>query len=309
MFVGVGEAALAPAAVSIIADVIRPQHRGAAVGVFLMGMVLGGPASIATGGILLSLANARVFAGLPFIGGLEPWRSVLVVVGASGFVLPLIMLALPEPTRRGSSAAPRLGVAIGRLSADWPVLAPTYLAMGLLSIGDYGLLAWVPSVLTRRFTMPADELGWKCGLVTVVAGIAGCLTGGFGSDVASGRSGNAGRLRFSMMNAALAALGAALVSAGDSRCVLLGLGTWTLFSSVGGIGGIAAIQDRLVSESRGLGMALGAFCNTLLGLGLGPTLVAIVTDRLFGNPRSVGFAISVVVVPAALAAVILLLLA
>lgn len=305
MFVGIGEAALAPAAVSVIADLIKPQHRGAAVGIFLMGTVLGGPVSIATGGKMLALANDGVFSGLPIVGGMEPWRIVLVIVGAAGFVVPILLLTLREPARREAAEAPNLVATVRRLWADWRLLAPAYLAMGLLSIGDYGLLSWMPSVLSRRFSMPPDELGMTFGLVTVLAGIVGCLVGGIGSDAAARRMGTAGRLKFSLAAAVLATVGAALACAGDVRLVLLGLGMWTLFSSVGSISGIAAIQNLIAGESRGVGMALVAFCNTLLGLGFGPTLVALVTERVLGNPASVGLAISAVVVPAGTVAVVL----
>lgn len=303
--VGVGEAALAPAAVSIIADTVPPARVGTAVGVFLMGTVLGGPVSISTGAFMLGLANAGAFSGLPIVGSLAPWRAVLALVGAVGLVVPLLMLTLREPPRRSAVSAPRLRETLGALVADRAVLVPTYLAMGLLSVGDYGLLSWVPSVLSRRFAMAPEQISWMFGLVTVAAGVAGSLAGGAGSDWAARRGGTLGRLRFSLASAAVAAIAAALIAVPDQRAVLLGLACWTLFSSVAAISGIAAIQELVAGESRGVGMALVAFCNTLLGLGFGPTLVAMVTDQVFGIPVAVAFAISIVVVPASVVALVL----
>ena len=305
MFVGIGEAALAPAAVSIIADSIPPQRRGAAVGIFLMGTVLGGPMSIATGSIMLALANDGAFLAIPIVGQLESWRAVLVLVGSMGLAVPLLMLTLREPVRREAHAVPDLGATIRHLIADRASLLPTYLAMGLLSIGDYGLLSWVPSVLSRRFSMPPDELGWAFGAVTVVAGIIGCLMGGVGSDAAERARGTVGRLRFSVIAALAAAMGALLVSASSEAWVLVGLGLWTCASSFASISGIAAIQSLVPAEYRGVGMALVAFCNTLLGLGFGPTLVALVTEHVLGDPVAVGYAITSVVLPASFIAVTL----
>lgn len=308
MLVGVGEAALAPAAVSIIADSVPPQQRGTAVGIFLMGTVLGGPMSIATGSIMLSLANAGTFHAVPIVGMLEPWRAVLVLVGAVGLIVPLLLFTLREPARLESAPVPNLAATIRHLVADRRTLAPTYIAMGLLSIGDYGLLSWMPSVLSRRFSMAPDELGWAFGTVTVIAGVLGCLAGGVGSDAAERVRGTTGRLRFSAAAALAAVIGALLVSAGSQQLVLVGLGLWTCASSLAAISGIAAIQSLVPAEYRGVSMALVAFCNTLLGLGFGPTLVALVTEHVYRDPAAVGPAISTVVVPAGLVAVALFVL-
>jgi hypothetical protein len=104
-------------------------------------------------------------------------------------------------------------------------------------------------------------------------------------------------------------MGAFMVSAASETVVLAGLGFWTCASSLASISGIAAIQSLVPAEYRGVGMALVAFCNTLLGLGFGPTLVALVTEHVFGNPAAVGYAITAVVLPAGLIAVLLFVIA
>ncbi|MDT9146233.1 hypothetical protein RSW78_26770, partial [Escherichia coli] len=75
--VGIGEAALAPAAVSMTGDLFAPRRRGLATGTFMMGMVVGGGAAIAIGGVILAVAATGAFAGLPLLGGLAPWRIAL----------------------------------------------------------------------------------------------------------------------------------------------------------------------------------------------------------------------------------------
>jgi hypothetical protein len=99
--------------------------------------------------------------------------------------------------------------------------------------------------------------------------------------------------------AVTAALGATFIPATKVYWVLLGLGVWSLCSTTGSISGIAAIQNRVPAEHRGVGMALLAFCNTLLGLGLGPTLVALVTERVYGSALSIGLGIATIALPAA----------
>jgi hypothetical protein len=87
--------------------------------------------------------------------------------------------------------------------------------------------------------------------------------------------------------------------------VLAGLGIWMFASMLAGTAGIAAVIAALPNEVRGVGVSLVAFCNTLLGLGLGPTIVALTTEHVYQNPLAVGLAITTTVAPAALIAAIL----
>jgi MFS family permease len=297
LLVGIGEAALAPAAASMIADAFPPQRRGLALGVFLMGFVLGGPMAITVGGGLLGLGEAGGFHGLPVIGALEPWRAVLVIMGAGGLIAPLLFLTLREPSRHDSVGVAPLGEVVRHVAGAWPVLLPLYGGMALMSMGDYGILSWVPSLLVRRFHMPPAELGLIFGVVTSLAGVAGSLFGGIVSDAAARRGGPRARLLPVAVAAAAGVLAAAMVS-GSAVMVFAGVGLWTIASAVVGTSAIAAMQDLVPNEYRGVGISGIAFCNTLLGLGVGPTLVALATERVFGDPAAVGYAITLVVAPA-----------
>jgi MFS family permease len=303
LLVGIGEAALAPAAASMIADAFPPKKRGLALGVFLMGFILGGPMAITVGGGLLQLGQAGGFQGLPVVGALEPWRAVLVIMGAGGLLAPLLFLTLREPPRHDSVGAAPLGEVVRHVAGAWPVLLPLYAGMALMSVGDYGVLSWVPSLLTRRFHMAPAELGVIFGIVTSLAGIGGSLLGGVVSDAAAKRGGPRARLLPVAAAAAAGAIAAAMVS-GDVVLVFAGVALWTIASAVVGTSAIAALQDLVPNEYRGVGIAGVAFCNTLLGLGAGPTLVALATERVFGDPAAVGYSITLVVAPAGVLALV-----
>lgn len=306
LIVGVGEAALAPAAVSMLADSIPPQRRGTAIGIFMMGMVLGGPAAVAIGGILLGTAETGALSSLPLIGDAASWRIVLIVVGICGMIVPLLFLTLREPVRTGTVGHNMpLSQVVSRFTRDWRLFVPLYLGMALLSVGDYGLLSWVPSSLSRRFAWSYEQIGTMMGVITAVAGVSGALVAGALSDAAARRGGTRARLGLVAVGAAIAAFGAALVAMNHPAFVLAGLGIWTFASAIGGIGGIAALQEMVPNELRGVGMSILAFCNTLLGLGCGPTAVALVTERVLGDPAAVGTAISFVVAPAGVIACLL----
>jgi MFS family permease len=303
--VGIGEAALAPAAVSMIADSFAPARRGTAVGLFMVGFFIGGPASIAIGGVLLSMAQAGTFALIPAIGALEAWRAVLVITGLAGLAVPGLFLTLVEPARRATEPVLPLRAMVRRLGSFRRSVGPLYLAMGMLSIGDYGVLAWMPSALSRRFALPPAEVGTTFGAVTVIAGILGCLLGGVLSDAAARWRGTSGRLVLALAVAVLASGASVLICSAHLAAAVAGLGLWTFCSGLGAISGLAAVQNLVPGEYRGVGIALVAFCNTLLGLGFGPSIVAAITDHIYRDPTAVGLAITTAALPTGVVAALL----
>lgn len=305
ILVGVGEAALAPAAASIISDSFPAHLRGTALGVFMMGMVVGGPGSVGIGGALLSSAQHGAFNGFPILAALADWRVVLVLVGLAGFVIPILCLTVREPVRQERESEASIAAVISHVRAERVLLLSLLLGVALLSVGDYGLYSWVPSTLTREFGWSPEKIGGYFSLITTVTGIAGAILGGALSDAAAKRFGEPARYKVAGGAALIGAFAAACVAGSQPEHVLFGLGLWTLASSFGAIGGIAALQHAMPNEMRGIAMSFVAFCNTLLGLGLGPTIVASVTEFGFKRPEAVGAAIAIVVVPSALFSAIL----
>ena len=86
--VGIGEAAYAPAAQAMISDSFSREHRALAQSIFASGMILGGIAGLALGGIM---------------GERHGWQHAFIVVGALGILPGLTALHLKEPPRRPRS--------------------------------------------------------------------------------------------------------------------------------------------------------------------------------------------------------------
>lgn len=302
VLVGIGEATLIPAAVSMIADSFPQERRGTALGFLAMGTVIGGPFGISVGGALLTAGAGGHFASWPFVNHLEPWRAVLVIVGAGGLLAPLLLLTVREPARVETSQDVSLRAAVRHFAADRRLLLPLYVALALLAIGDYGLVSWVPTSLSRRFDWPSSEVGIAFGIITSVTGVVGSLSGGWFSDIAERRGGARARFALCIAAAGFALIGAVMVSAGHPALVLAGLGVWVFASTSAAIAAIAVLQAVVPNQFRGTSVSLLTFFNTLVGLGCGPTLVALATDQIYGAPTAVGLAVSTIVVPAAVLA-------
>ena len=305
LVVGVGEAALGPAVVSIIGDAFPPARRGTALGLFLMSSVIGVSASVLLGGLLLQAAEQSWFAAWPVIGALAPWRQVLVLVGLPGILVIASMALLREPIRRERAGSGSLRAAVRHFIDDRARLAPIYLGMGLFSIGDFAILTWTPAMLERRFAWDPAAVGSALGSIIAVTAFAGSLVGGIASDWADRRGGLAARLGCVTLAAATALVGPTLLLLGSAPMALAGVTLWLFATSVVGVAAIATLQTLLPNELRGVGISLVSFCNILLGMGLGPSVTALITERILGEPAKVGLAVAMVALAAGLAGTLL----
>lgn len=312
VILGIGEATLAPAAMSMIADYFPPQRRGLATGTFLMGMTAGSGVAIAIGGLILEMANAGTFDAIPLLGNLPPWRMVLVLLGMPGIVVALLLISVREPTRQGLATASEtttMRTVLAGLRRQRAILLPIYLALAIRSIGDIAVAYWTPSLLSRRFASEPGEIGVTLGAISIIAGIAGTLGGGWIADRALLRLGPSGRLTSTTVAMSLATI-AALIGFADTPVVVFAcFGLWTLMSTAAGAIAITTLQDVLPGEFRGFGIALASFGNILIGLGVGATLTAMITEHVYRDPLAVAQSIGTVLFPAGLISVALFHLA
>jgi MFS family permease len=309
--VGVGEAALAPAGNSLIGDYFPPDRRGMAMGVFITGIVLGVGAATAIGGGLLQLAQASSLRAYPLIGSLAPWRIVLLVAGAAGLVLCAAMATVHEQAGRSFSPDRLRGrlLELGEITRAFRthagVLVPLYGALASWCIVDNALLSWAPALLMRRFAWSPGQVGARLGTTIILTGIIGTPAGGLICDRVTARWGVHARTTLLLIVAVGGILGIPAGLLGTSAGALASTGCWVLLSSAMGTIAIVTILDILPQESRGLGTSTIAFNNIMLGFSLGPTLVALVTDHVFHDPRAVGYAMSCIIAPSVLMAILL----
>jgi len=307
IIVGLGEAALSPAAISLISDYFPPSRRGFAVGCFLSGIAMGIGASILIGGGVLRLIEMGALAATP-LAGQPPWRLVLLVIGAPGIVWALAILAIREPTRRtetddaASAQAPS-----NTRAATWALVVPIYMVVALASLVDNAVGAWAPSLLIREFARDSAEVGIVLGLLLTAGFGGGVLAGGWLADRAGARGGWTRKLAVCLVSSLLILPVSLLINVGQYNVVLLSVPLYFALSGSVTALGFSAILDVVPNRSRGLAMAISFFLNVAIGAGAGPTAVAFASDHLFGANVGLGPAITLTVgVSYAIAAVTLL---
>jgi MFS family permease len=281
--VGLGEAALVPAASSLIIDLFAPRRRGIALGVFSLGATFGTGAALFVGGLLLRWIEAGVFDGAPLVGALSPWRKLMVLVGLPGFLLPLLLLLVAEPARRHSSGLLPLRDVARRLLADNGTVLRVALVKAVLSIGDWGLVAWLPTLLQRSYGLTPLQAGGILALAITAGGATSSVVGGALSDQVARRWGTRARVVLLPACYMFAVAGAlAVLLSGTAQTVGVAFGIWA-FGSIGGyVIGHVVMQESVPNEMRATTIALSLAAMALIGMSFGPTLVPLVAEHAFG---------------------------
>jgi MFS family permease len=310
ILVGIGEAVLTPASISIISDSFPPRRRGSATSVFLMGLSMGAGGAILFGGLILRLVDSGVLRGT-LLDGEAAWRVVLLLLGILGIVPAVVVASLREPKRQHSAppTAPPLAPTqsipaesetnptVMPRAGEWLRLTPLFLALGTTSLVDNAVLAWTPSVLVRGFGMPASQVGPLLGTLLMIGGGFGMLAGGFLSDRVRLRGYRGGRVSVALFSAALTSLTLILVLTERLNVVLAGVTAYVCLSSVGAAAGTLTLLDLVPNRRHGLVMAVSFFLNVALGAGVGPVAVGFAADHLGLAGNGIALAIFLIACP------------
>lgn len=307
IIVGLGEAVLSPAAISLISDSFEPRRRGTAVGVYFTGIAIGVGGSIVIGGAVLDLVGGGLFAGTP-VADWSPWRLVLLAIGVPSLLWSLVFLVIREPERRNDQIADvDAATPVAEEGRSWTGIAPLFLIVAVASMVDNAVGAWAPSLLIRQFGLDPAEVGVRLGLLVTLGYGGGMLAGGVLADRFAVWRGRRGKIELCGL-AALATLPAALlINSASLSAVMAAIPVYFALSAVVTASGLSAILDATPNRQRGRAMAISFFLNVAIGAGLGPTLVAVSGTQLFGDAAGLGPAISFTVVASYLLAVLALL--
>lgn len=303
VFVGLGEAVLVPAASSLIVDYFPPQRRGVALGFFSIGGILGSGVAIAVGGFLLVAVQGGLIAHVPYLGALDAWRSVMVIAGLPGLLMVPLLVFVKEPPRHHSLGLLPLRAVYRELMANNGAILRIAAVVGVVAAGDYGLMSWFPALLQRDYGFSASAVGAILGLSVSLSGVLACVSSGFFSDFFVRRRGFASRVQL-MLPCYLICLSATLVFVfGDSGQMLaLALGIWVFGSVSGYVIGHIVMQELVPNQMRATTIAVSGMCSALIGLGLGPTLVALTARYIYGSEAALAPAMTTVGIVAAMIA-------
>lgn len=317
--VGVGEAALSPAAYSMITDAFPREKLGRAFSVYNLGIAIGSGAAILVGGVVVAAVSGegRTFT-LPLLGEVRAWQFVFIVTGAPGLLLPLLLLAVREPTRRGllktagSDAAAKLPLkeVIAFMAKNGHFYSLHFLALAMMALLGYAVGAWLPTVMVRTYGLSIGTVGQVLGISIITINTVGIMLAGRISDLLTKR----GRTDAPI----LVCFGVAVAVVATSAFPAF-MPTPTLGLAMMCIAGLPfhgyvamgpmAVNQVTPNQMRAQVSAVYLFTVNIIGYTFGPALVPMISDYILKDPSQIRWGLLIVVVTAGTIAAILLWLA
>lgn len=312
MGVGVGEAALSPAAYSMLSDTFPRDRLARAMAVYSIGVPLGSGVALILGSFVVQAVLAAPMVDLPLVGPVEAWRTIFLWVAAPGLLVCLLLLTVREPLRHGlqrvsvrGDAVPAPGF-LAHLAGQRVALGALFAGMSLIGLVMYGVIAWVPTFFARTYGMDVSQAGLWFGVIMATGGAAGLVAGGTLADRMFAKGVADAHLRVMRLSILLGGpplLAAALMPNAPLAFAMLAIAFPML--TMHGVGTVA-LQFITPNEYRARVTALYFFVVNLVGLGFGPMLMALLTDHLFGYDGALRYSIALLTAVALpLAAIVL----
>ncbi|WP_032918040.1 spinster family MFS transporter [Mesorhizobium erdmanii] len=315
--VGIGESVLSPAAYSMLADAYSPRDLPRAMAGFMMGGIVGAGLGFVVGGLVVSYVSQGTTLYLPILGELKSWQAVFVLIGLPGLMVSALALTLREPTRRGLLKDVRdgrvsslsTGGVLRHVMGRWQGYVPLTLGAAALSVLGYGYLGWFPTYLIRDHGVSPGSAGVVLGVEYLCVGPLGALGGVRFARYMQGRGYVDGNLRaVAIMASAFVPLSLGTLASNATVAFIAAAPVIFLLSAY--IGVVAAsLQLVTPNQMRALVSALFQMTINVLGLSIGPTIVAATTQHVFQNDLAVGKSLVISVAGAGLISTCLLTLA
>jgi MFS family permease len=295
--VGAGEAGFSPSAYSMLADYFPRERLASAMGVYQMGVYLGGALALLIGGLVAGVLPPESTIALPVIGMVKGWHVIFLALGIPGLLLSLLVMAIREPARRGL-VSDTGSVPLKAFFAHVLSRKAAYFGIGLgfammILVGN-GTGAWIPAFFGRKFGWSIAEIGARYGLVVFFCGTTGALAGGFCASWLHRLGFPRGNLLVALIGfVALVPLTIGFPLVPVPEMALAMIGAMNFFAGFNLGGGLAALQDLTPNRMRALVSAGYMLLANLVGGTLGPTVVALITDYGFADPQRLPEAIAI----------------
>jgi MFS family permease len=300
MLVGVGEATLMPAGMSLLGDYFPSDKLGRAVGLFIGSTYAGSGIALIVLGAVLGVLKGQPDVVLPVLGPLRDWQLAFMLASLTGFLFIALLFLVREPPRSSASGIPvadpvPMAETFRFMGAHLGRIVPIYVGIPLLAAANFAMNAWIPTFFIRTYGWEASAIGPVFGLMVIICGTGGTVAGGALSDRLTKQGVSSPGLLVPVVSALAAApfvLGFAL--AGDSATSLWLLAPAMFLGAMPFGAGTAGIVEFAPNRMRGQMVAIYMLIATLVGTGGGPWMIAMWTDHVIGDPGAIRWSIAIV---------------
>lgn len=296
--VGLGEACLVPAAMSLLGDVFPRERLGKAVGVFAMGPSLGISIAFVGGGAAYALLDPLGGLTLEGAGRLEPWRVLFLLAAIPGLIGAILILTIREPVRRAArQAAGQAGAVWSHFLKHRVAYSSYFGAAALYILIIQAITAWTPAYFVRAFDLAIGDVSIVVGVATAIVTPTASLIGGGMLDRLERKgavSGSANMLALSIVLGAPMLIVVLLVSVYGpiASGAALAIGMLALGCATPAL--LAGVQLMTPAAGRGLATATFMMAITFIGVGGGPPLAGYLAESVFHGPVALAWSLAAV---------------
>lgn len=301
MGVGLGEAAVAPCAVSLISDYFPRSIRARAMSVFMAGTFIGAGSAYLFGGPLVHEIAKLPALHIAGFGELAGWQMSFLFVGLPGFLLAGLMFTIREPKRQDQVVrgvdTDRSGS--GSFFGALRFIRERWRAFGTLFVGSAAVVTmgsltfWNVALFSRTWGWDVREVGIATGLLFFTGGPIGTLAGVWLTNrwIAAGR--RDATLRALWCGLAIAVPGFALypIMPSPELAILAQLFAFT-GQAMAAAAGPASITLLAPGQIKSQSTAIYYLFIGVFGQLIGPPPVGLMTD-LFGDPAMLRYAMTI----------------
>jgi MFS family permease len=310
--VGIGEAALSPSAYSMLSDSFPPRQLPAAMSVYNLGPSIGSGLSYLLGGVILAFAgdSRSIKLNLPFLTDVRPWQITFIVLGGLGLIVISLLYFVTEPRRRVQATEPESASftdTIHFLKTNASSVATLFVGLSLLGVLSYATMTWYPTMLVRSFDEPVSRTGLVFGPLYIVASIVGNLGGAWCALKVSDRGHRNPYVRWAAIAAVLVTcVGTAAPLIPSLHMTYAAATVLIVFQSTWMGPAVAGLHLVVPNHMRAQLTAILLLCTNLIGLSLGPSIVAAITQYVFQDTEALRYSLSIVSLVAGTLAVVTL---
>ena len=282
MLVGAGGSAHAPGAYSMLADYFPPHRVPRAIGILQLGFIGGNSLGIFLGGQLIGLAAAWPIShwmGLTLYG----WQWILMMVGAPGLLISLLLLLAREPARRGLAAQGKplpVKAVVHEIASRRGIYLPLFIGLAFSATQFGGFLPWLAPFLIRTYGWNEAQIGRWFGPIFLVASLIGAAFGTVFVEWLGRRYKDAHVRASTILFAGAAPFGIITPLMPTGQLALLTYGVGLVFGLAAAVPQNAAIQRITPNEMRGQVTAIYLFMFIVFGA-IGGQLIGSITQRVF----------------------------
>ena len=302
---GVGEACNGPATFSMMSDLFPHEKLPRAIAVLNFGFMAGTGMALIIGGTVIHVLSSMPPVALPILGTLKAWQMAFVLVGLPGLLVAALMWTVKEPVRRGRLM---VGATAKARPASIPIrdvarfifenrgtYGPMFLGLAFNTVLAFGSASWAPAFFGRTYGWSMTQVGLVSGSVYLIVWPFGAMFGSWLAEYLQKKGYDDANLRVVVLAIVLLLPGQILLPLMPNAELAVALSAVNGFFAAWVLGPQnAAIQIVTPNEMRGQITALALFIFNVVGFGMGPTVVALFTDYVFGSEDQLRYSLATV---------------